>query len=207
MRIHSGRVLAAFALAAGLVSASPTVADGALSHIDPGAKAPDFAAPGADGRVHRLSDYAGKIVVLEWTSPVCPYTALKYRDGAMQALQKRAVGQGVIWIAIDTSSPGKPGYLTPQAMQARMASKGMHVTAFLSDADGRIGRQYGAKTTPGLYVIGQDGRLVYEGAVDNNPASTRPGDSTYVAPAIDAARAGKPASTPQTLPYGCAVEY
>jgi AhpC/TSA family len=207
MRIHSGRVLAAFALAAGLGSASPTVADGPLSHIDPGAKAPDFAAPGADGRVHHLSDYAGKMVVLEWTSPVCPYTALKYRDGAMQALQKRAAGQGVVWIAIDTSAPGRPGYLTPAAMQARMAGKGMHVTAFLSDASGRIGREYGAKTTPELYVIGRDGRLAYEGAIDDNPASTRPGSPTYVAPAIDAVRAGKPAPTPQTLPYGCAVEY
>jgi len=201
------RNLAAFVLAAGLGSASPSVADGPLRRLDPGAKAPDFSAPGADGRVHHLSDYAGRIVVLEWTSPVCPYTALKYRDGAMQALQTRAAGQGVVWIAIDTSAPGRPGYLTPQAMQARMASKGMHVTAFLSDADGHIGRAYGAKTTPELYVIGPGGRLAYEGAIDNNPAGSRPGDPTYVAAALDAVRSGKPAPTPQTLPYGCAVEY
>ena len=113
--------------------------------------------------MHRLSDYAGKVVVLEWTSPVCPYTALKYRDGEMQALQRRAVAEGVAWITIDTAAPGRPGYLTPQAMQARMAKMGMHVTAFLSDADGHIGREYGAKTTPQLYMIGPGGRLAYEG--------------------------------------------
>jgi len=207
MRIHSGRVLAALALAASIGCASGTIADAPLSHIDPGAKAPGFAASGADGRVHRLSDYAGRIVVLEWTSPVCPYTGMKYQDGAMQALQKSASAQGVVWIAIDTAAPGKPGYLTPPAMRARMARTGMHVTAFLSDPDGHIGREYGAKTTPHLFVIGRDGKLAYEGAVDDNPAAELPGGPSYVGAAIADLRAGKPVGTPQTMPYGCAVEY
>jgi hypothetical protein len=125
----------------------------------------------------------------------------------MQALQRRAASQGVVWIAVDTAAPGRPGYLTPQAMRARMAKMGMQVTAFLSDADGRIGRAYGAKTTPTLYVIGRDGRLAYEGAVDDSPAATAPGGANYVAPALDALRAGKPVATPQSRPYGCAVEY
>ena len=207
MRIHSGSVLAAFALAASLGSASSTIAGGPLSHIDPGVQAPDFTAPGADGRVHRLSDYAGRIVVLEWTNPVCPYTGMKYQDGALQALQKTASAQGVTWIAIDTAAPDRPGYLTPTGMRERIARTGMHVAAFLSDPDGHIGRAYGAKTTPEIYVIGRDGRLAYEGAVDDNPAAELPGGESYVGAAIAALRSGKPVETPQTVPYGCAVEY
>ena len=179
----------------------------ALGHIEPGAPAPDFTAPGADGRIHHLSDYAGRVVVLEWTSPVCPYTALKYRDGEMQTLQRRARAEGVAWITIDTAAPGRPGYLTPQAMQARMAAMGMRVSAFVSDADGRIGRDYGAKTTPQLYVIGRDGRLAYEGAIDDNPSQTAPDAPTNVGAVLADLHAGRPVQTPQTRPYGCAVEY
>jgi peroxiredoxin len=198
--------LAALALATALEAASTSFAEGPLRPLDPGAKAPDFAAAGADGRIHHLSDYAGRIVVLEWTSPVCPYTDLKYRHGAMQALQKAATADGVAWIAIDTAAPGRPGYLAPAAMRARTAKMGMQVAAFLSDPDGRIGRAYGARTTPELYVIGRDGRLAYQGAVDADPAA-RPGGPSYVGAAIAALRAGKPVETPETLPYGCAVEY
>ena len=202
------RSLAAFTLSAVWLAGAPSaLADGALSHVEIGAPAPGFTATGADGRSHRLSDYGGKIVVLEWTSPACPYTGMKYQDGAMQALQKRATAQGVIWIAVDTAAPGRPGYLTQPAMRARIAHTGMHVTAFLSDPDGRIGRAYGAKTTPEIYVIGRDGRLVYQGAVDDNPADEIPGDPSYVAKAIASVRAGKPVETPETMPYGCAVEY
>ena len=201
------RSLARVAALAAVVFGSLPACAQSIGHVDPGAPAPGFAAPGADGRIHHLSDYAGKIVVLEWTSPVCPYTALKYRDGEMQALQQRARADGVAWITIDTAAPGRPGYLTPPAMQARTVAMGMHVTAFLSDADGHIGREYGAKTTPQLYVIGRDGRLLYEGAIDDNPSQTAPGAPTYLEAALADLRAGKPVATPQTRPYGCAVEY
>ena len=208
MRTRFARVLAAFCLPAiWLASASGVVASEALSHVEIGAPAPAFSAIGADGRSHALSAFAGKIVVLEWTSPACPYTGMKYQDGAMQALQRRARDQGVIWIAIDTAAPDRPGYLTPAAMRARMAKTGMHVAAFLSDPDGHIGREYGAKTTPEIYVIGRDGRLAYQGAVDDNPAAELPGGPSYVGAAIAALRAGKPVETPETVPYGCAVEY
>lgn len=207
MRTRFGRTLAAFCLPAVLLSAGSALAGVGLNHVEIGAPAPAFTAMGADGRSHRLSDYAGRIVVLEWTSPVCPYTAMKYQDGAMQALQKHAASQGVVWIAIDTAAPGRPGYLTPPAMRARIARTGMRVAAFLSDTDGRIGRSYGAKTTPEIYVIGPDGRLAYQGAVDDNPAAELPGGPSYVGEAIAAVKAGRPVETPETLPYGCAVEY
>ena len=208
MRTRFARSLAAFCLSAlWLASASGAMASEPLSHVEIGAPAPAFSAIGADGRSLALGAFAGKIVVLEWTSPACPYTGMKYQDGAMQALQAKASAQGVVWIAIDTAAPGRPGYLTPAAMRARMARTGMHVAAFLSDPDGHIGRAYGAKTTPEIYVIGRDGRLAYQGAVDDNPAAELPGGPSYAGAAIAALRAGKPVQTPQTVPYGCAVEY
>lgn len=178
-----------------------------LGRVEIGAPAPDFQAAGADGAPHRLSDYAGKVVVLEWTSPVCPYTTLKYRAGAMQAVQKRAARQGVVWITVNTSAPGRPGYLSAAAARTRVAKTGMHVTAFLSDPDGAIGRVYGARTTPSLYVIGQDGRLAYQGAFDNDPARSSPGGQNYVTAALADLAGGRQVGTPETRPYGCAVEY
>ena len=197
------------ALAAFAIWASPAASLAAepLGRVEIGAMAPDFHARGADGLDHRLSDYAGKVVVLEWTSPVCPYTAIKYRGGLMQALQRRAARQGVAWLAIDTAGPDRPGYLTPEAARARIARTGARVTAFLADADGRIGRAYGARTTPSLYVIGKDGRLVYQGALDDDPGRARPGGPDHVSAALDDLAAGRPVRTPETRPYGCAVEY
>jgi len=178
-----------------------------LGRVEIGAPGPGFAAMDADGHEHRLADYAGKVVVLEWTSPVCPYTAIKYRAGLMQALQRRAAREGVAWIAIDTAAPGRPGYLTPAAMRARIAAKHMRVAAFLSDPDGRIGRAYGARTTPSLYVIGKDGRLAYQGALDDAPERKAPGGPDHVSAALDDLAAGRTVRAPETRPYGCAVEY
>jgi peroxiredoxin len=193
--------IAALAWAGWALAAEP------LGRVEIGAAAPGFTAQGADGLEHRLADYAGQAVVLEWTSPVCPYTAIKYRGGLMQALQRRAARQGVAWIAIDTAAPGRAGYLTPDAAQARIARTGARVTAFLSDPDGRIGRAYGVRTTPSLYVIGRDGRLAYQGAVDDDPGRSRPGGGDHVSAALGDLAAGRPVRTPETRPYGCAVEY
>ncbi len=178
-----------------------------LARVEIGAPAPGFTAQGSDGREHQLSDYAGKVVVLEWTSPVCPYTAIKYKAGLMQALQRRAARDGAAWIAIDTAGPDRAGYLTPAAARARIAKTGMKVTALLSDPDGRIGRAYGARTTPGLYVIGKDGRLAYQGALDDDPSRKTPGGPDHVSAALGDLAAGRPVRRPETRPYGCAVEY
>jgi len=162
---------------------------------------------GADGRAHSLSDYAGKLVVLEWTSPVCPFTALKYDSGAMQALQRLAARRGVSWLSIDTAAPGRPGYLTPQAARTRIAKIHAKVTAFLSDPDGAIGRSYGAKATPSFFVIDAAGRLAYQGAMTARAADGAAKGPDLVEAAIDDLQAGRPVRTPETEPYGCAVEY
>ena len=146
-------------------------------------------------------------MVLEWTSPVCPYTAMKYKSGAMQALQRQAAAQGAVWISIDTAATGRPGYLTPQAMKERIAETHAVVTAFLSDPDGKVGRAYGAKTTPNFYIIRRDGRLAYQGAMDDDPSVDDLHGRNYVRAALDDIRQGQTIKDAETRPYGCAVEY
>jgi peroxiredoxin len=203
------QVAAAFALATWL-SAFGLAASGhadELQRVEIGARAPNFDLAGADGHRHRLSDYAGKTVVLEWTSPVCPYTAMKYKSGAMQALQRQAAGQGAVWISIDTAAPGRPGYLTPRAMTDRLAETHAVATAFLSDPDGKVGRAYGAKTTPSFYIIGRDGRLEYQGAMDDDPSVDDLHGRNYIRAALDDIHSGRIVKDAETRPYGCAVEY
>jgi AhpC/TSA family len=166
-----------------------------------------FSARGADGQEHRLSDYTGKLVVLEWTSPVCPFTAMKYKSGVMQALQKYAASQRVVWLSIDTAAPGRAGYLTAAAARARLAETKAHVTAFLFDPDGRIGRSYGAKTTPSFFLIDRSGKLAYEGAINEDIYDNRPDGGDYIRPALDDLIAGRPVKVPETQPQGCAIEY
>jgi peroxiredoxin len=172
-----------------------------------GAPAPDFTLTGAGGQVHHLSDYRGQVVVLEWTSPVCPFTAHAYATKAMQAVQKQAAQQKAVWLSINTSKPGRPGYLTPDQAKARVKTLGARVTAFLFDTGGGTGRLYGAKATPALYVIGKDGRIVYEGAFDDDAAGTGVAHHRYVAEALADLKSGQPVAAPETRQYGCPVEY
>ena len=178
-----------------------------LSRVDVGAQAPQFTAKGADGKPHRLRDYAGKLVVLEWTNPVCPFTAVKYKSGAMQALQRYAASREIVWLSIDTAAPDKAGYLTPSAARARIAQTHATVTAFLFDIDGSIARSYGAKTTPSFFVVNRDGRLAYEGAMDEQVFADQDTGREYVKSALDDLVAGRRVEKTETQPQGCAVEY
>jgi peroxiredoxin len=178
-----------------------------LGRVDVGAQAPQFTARGADGKPHSLRDYAGKLVVLEWTSPVCPFTAVKYKSGAMQALQRYAAARQIVWLSIDTAAPDKAGYLTPAAARARIAQTRATVTAFLFDTDGKIARSYGAKTTPSFFVVNRDGRLAYEGAMDDQVFADQDIGSEYVKSALDDLAAGRRVQKTETKPQGCAVEY
>ena len=182
-------------------------ADPGLGRVEIGAQAPDRALPGADGRTHRLSDYRGKTVILEWTSPVCPYTANKYRRGLMQGLQRRAARQGAVWLSINTSAPGKPGFLTPAQSRARIKATGAVVTGFLFDQGGAFARPYGIRTTPSMVMIDGQGRVIYQGALDEVPEQTKPDGKDHISAALDDLKAGRAIRTPETRAYGCAVEY
>jgi peroxiredoxin len=178
-----------------------------LSRVDVGSPAPTFKAPGADGKQHRLSDYRGKIVVLEWTSPVCPYTAIKYRNGAMQALQKYAADHQVIWLSIDTAAADRAGYLTAAAARRRIADTHATLSEFLFDKSGKIARSYGAKTTPSFFIVDKKGTLAYEGAMDDENSADQPHPNNYVRDALDDLAANVTVRQPQTRPYGCGIEY
>jgi peroxiredoxin len=178
-----------------------------LSRVDVGAPAPSFTAQGADGKRHSLHDYAGKVVVLEWTNPVCPFTAIKYKSGAMQALQRYAASRQVVWLSVNTAAPDKAGYLSAAAARARIAQTHARVTAFLFDIDGNIARSYGAKTTPSFFVVDRDGKLAYQGAMNDQVFADQAPGSEYVRSALDDLIAGRRVQKDETQPQGCAVEY
>jgi peroxiredoxin len=193
-------------VAAGVSLCEDTYATG-LSRVNSGAPAPTFTAKGADGKRHSLRDYAGKLVVLEWTNPVCPFTAVKYKNGAMQALQRYAASQNVVWLSIDTAAPDKVGYLTAAAARARIAQTHATVTAFLFDLDGSIARSYGAKTTPSFFIVDRDGKLAYQGAMDDQVFADQGHGHEYMKSALDDLVAGHRVKDPETQPQGCAIEY
>lgn len=179
-----------------------------LGRVDIGKPSPDFALPSAGGRPVRLSSFRGRVTVLEWTSPVCPFTTKKYARGAMQAVQRAAVKRGAAWLLIDTAARGRPGWLSPAAAKARVARTGGAATAFLFDESGDVGRLYGVRTTPTVYVIGPDGRLLYQGAVDDDAwAESPPKALAFVRDALQDVWARRPLRRPESRPYGCPVEY
>jgi hypothetical protein len=178
-----------------------------LARVEIGSPAPQFSASAADGQTHRLSDYLGKVVILEWTSPVCPFTAAKYKHGAMQSLQRYAASHRMVWLSIDTAAPDKAGYLTAEDARARIVHTHAKVTAFLFDADGRIGRSYGARVTPSFFIVDRDGKLAYEGDMDDSSLGEPDHGQHFVRTALEELAIGQSIRTPETQPHGCAIEY
>ncbi len=175
-----------------------------------GKVAPDFSLPDTNGKTHTLADFKGKFVVLEWYQPDCPFVGKHYHSGNMQSLQKEFTSKGVVWLSIDSSAPGEEGNYPADKLNEFAAKDGAARTALLLDPSGDVGRLYGAKTTPDMYIIDPKGNVVYKGAIDNK-RSTDLSDvkiaTNYVKTALDAALAGKPVSTTSTQPYGCSVKY
>jgi peroxiredoxin len=175
-----------------------------------GQPAPAFTATDSNGRSVSLADFKGKPVVLEWTNPDCPFVQKYYSGGDMQKLQADARKQGAVWLTVNSGAPGKQGHLDGKAANAKMRSQGFQSTAYLLDADGAIGRAYGARTTPHMFVIAPDGTLAYAGGIDSI-ASANPADIAKAEPlarlAITQVAAGKPVATPTSRPYGCSVKY
>ena len=138
-----------------------------LAETEIGKSAPNFTLPDTAGKKVSLANFKGKYVVLEWYNPDCPFVGKHYKSGNMQNLQKEFTSKGVVWISIDSSAPGEHGNYPPDQLNAISARDGAARTALLLDPDGKVGRLYGAKTTPDMYVINPSGTLVYKGAIDN----------------------------------------
>jgi peroxiredoxin len=175
-----------------------------------GKPAPDFTLKDLDGKEHKLSDLKGKTVVLEWVNYGCPFVKKHYASKNMQNLQKEATADGVVWLAICSSAPGKQGNETPDTGANLTKELGSNATAYLVDEDGKVGKLYGAKTTPEMFVINKEGNVVYMGAIDDKPAPSPDsikGAVNYVKAALADIKAGKPVATATTKSYGCSVKY
>ena len=172
--------------------------------------APDFEEKDHSGETRRLNDFKGQWVVLEWFNEGCPYVKKHYGSGNMQALQKKYTDKKVAWLTVATSAEGKQGYVDPAKAKEQIERAQMASTALLLDADGTMGRAYGAKTTPHMFVINPEGKIVYAGAIDSNDSAnpeTIKTSENYVVAVLDAALAGKEVKTSSTRPYGCSVKY
>ena len=175
-----------------------------------GSAAPDFTLVDTEGTEHTLSDYQGQYVVLEWLNYDCPFVDKHYSSGNMQALQEQYRDQDVVWLSVVSSAPGKQGYFEPDVMNQRTAAHDGQQTAVLMDSEGEVGRQYGAMTTPQMYVISPEGTLLYNGAIDDKPTTSTAdveGATNYVVAALDEAMSGQEVTTSTTQPYGCSVKY
>jgi peroxiredoxin len=188
------------------------LAAAAFAHAAPeiGKPAPEFTLKDETGAARSLADYKGKTVVLEWFNYGCPFVVKHYASQAMQDLQKAATDDGVVWLSIVSSAPGKQGSLTTDEAAAKKTELGMSSTAILLDADGKVGHLYEARTTPEMFVINGEGTLVYKGAIDDKPSPspvTLKGATSYVKNALAAVKAGKPVEPAETKSYGCSVKY
>ncbi len=182
----------------------------AAAEVAVGSAAPEFTLTDSQGTSHSLADFKGKFVVLEWLNHDCPFIKKHYDSGNMQKLQKTYADKGVAWLSINSSAEGKQGNYPAEKWNEMTKAKNAAPAAVLLDGDGKVGKAYGAKTTPHMFVINPEGKLIYAGALDSTPSpdpADIPKSENYVQKALDEAMAGQEVSTPSTASYGCGVKY
>lgn len=196
--------------AVALATAAHLTAQAPASPVQVGGNAPAFTLPDTQGKNHRLADFRGKYVVLEWTNADCPFVKKHYVNGDMQKTQAWAKDKGVVWLTVLSSAPGQQGHLEAAAANDLMKKHGFKAAAKLLDPAGTVGKSFGARTTPHMFVINPEGKIIYMGAIDDK-RSTDPADiagaRNHVRAALEEAMAGKAVSVPSTQPYGCSVKY
>jgi peroxiredoxin len=173
-------------------------------------KAPQFTLQDINGMDVLLSDYKGKIVVLEWINFGCPYVQKHYKSGNIPKMQEEYTKKGVVWMSICSSAPGKQGYLTVGEIKKHIKEYNAKMTFYLIDSDGKVGKMYGAKTTPHFFIIDKTGKLVYAGAIDDKPTTDVDDIQSahnYVREILDALLKGETPQSKVTKPYGCSVKY
>jgi len=198
-------LLGAFLLLAGTAPGASAQSEAAV-----GEAAPNFTLPDTEGEKHSLADYEGQYVVLEWLNFECPFVGKHYGSGNMQALQETYTGKDVVWLSIVSSAEGRQGYFPPEEMQAQKQKHNGNMNAILMDPSGEVGRTYGAKVTPHMYVINPEGELIYKGGIDDKPTTDEAdieGAENYVRNALTQAMNGEEVSPKTAQPYGCTVKY
>jgi peroxiredoxin len=199
-RLHSTLIATTLSLAA----------FSAFAAVKPGELAPDFQGKDSNGKTQSLSQYKGKYVVLEWANQGCPYEQKHYNSGNMESLQKQWTTKGVVWLSVISSAPGQQGFVSPAQENEYLTKMHAAPSAAILDPSGAIGKLYTAKTTPHMFVIDPSGKLIYEGAVDDQPTpdpASLKGAKNYVSTALNESMAGKAVTTQTTRPYGCSVKY
>lgn len=197
-----------FGLAA--LACAGAIAQQTISKASVGDPSPAWSLPDSKGKTQALEDYKGKYVVLEWTNKDCPFVKKHYGSGNMQATQEKAKEMGAVWLTVISSAPGNQGYLKPDGINAYREEQKVKSAATLLDSDGKVGKLYDAKTTPQIVIINPEGKVIYNGAIDDKP-SPDPADiatsKNYAISALTEAMAGKKVSVPTSRPYGCSVKY
>jgi peroxiredoxin len=176
----------------------------------PGNAAPAFKELNTSGKDISLADFRGKTVVIEWTNHGCPFVQKHYNSKNMQATQAAAAEDGVVWLSVISSKPGSQGHVSPEQADKLTLDRGAKPTHVLLDPDGSMGRAYGAKTTPHMFIITPDGKVAYNGAIDSiqsNKVDDVPKAINYVTTGLAALKAGKAPDPAATVPYGCDVKY
>lgn len=200
LRLFCLAALAALVSFTGLAADRPEV----------GKAAPAFTLTDTHGTAHSLSSFKGEVVVLEWINHGCPFVVKHYDSGNMQKTQKAAAADGVVWLSVCSSAPGKQGHMSAEEWNKTTAAKGAAPTAVLIDADGKVGKLYHATNTPQLFVINAAGVVVYSGAIDSIASANAedvPKAQNHVLAALADLKAGRPVAKPVTKPYGCSVKY
>lgn len=177
--------------------------------VEIGKPAPSFTLKSVDGKDVSLSSFKGKIVVLEWTNPGCPFVIGHYKNGNMPKLQKELTDKGVVWLAINSTNKNHKDHLTESEFKAQMSEWKANASAYLLDEDGKVGKMFDAKTTPHMFVIDKNGNLAYMGAIDDDRSANGGKDAkvNYVKKAVDELLAGKEVSEKVTKQYGCSIKY
>ena len=200
-------VAGATLVGAGVLNFKPQAA---IAAAPAGKSAPAFTLKDTAGRTRSLSQFKGRYVVIEWLNHDCPFVKAQYDSGNMQKLQRQARGKGVVWLSVASSATGKQGHYGASKANSLTRSKKAMPSAVLLDASGKVGRMYGAKTTPHMFVINPQGKVIYNGAIDNNPTTDKasiPAAKNYVMAALTQAKKGQKVGTMATQPYGCSVKY
>ena len=194
------------------IAAAATAAMALPIHAEPavGAPALDFTARDMNGNAVRLADHKGKVIVLEWNNPECPFSRKHYGSGNMQRTQAAATREGVVWLTINSGAPGNQGHMSGAQARAYLARSGARPAQYLLDPGGQVGRAYDARTTPHMFVVNGAGTLVYAGAIDDRPTANPDdveGARNHVLAALADLRAGRAVSVATSRPYGCSVKY
>ncbi len=201
MKVLTSMILiAALAITTAVLTASETEPQSSGSEAK-AMKAPVFTAVDHNGKEQSLAQYKGNVVVLEWINPDCPFVVRHYREGTMKGLAERFKDQGVVWLAVNSTNYHDAN------KNKEWVEKYSLGYPILVDKDGKIGKLYGAKTTPHMFVVNRDGELIYNGAVDDDPNGKKDKRDVYVLSAIQAALSGSMPARRETKPYGCSVKY